>query len=496
MDETPPGDGRGQRPHAPGLAASRSAELRLPAEITFIPAEGTGSSSRAVDGPGRRGAGSSATAWHRVGVDQSFSADLSLTDIDVETIGRGSSRPRRSPARARSTAGSRSAAPTRPPQPVSAAGSTSTCDDASIGDIPVIRELEPVPRARRRAAASRTGDLHATIANRQILVDELTLAGPGAPDPRHGRVGFDGGLDLAVLVNTNQIIPQTGQALARRSSRGSARRSAGARRRCSGVANYFSNRLLKFRVGGTVKNPSVALDPGRRRRRGRHRVLLGGAQAAARVRQVRRVAGSDQDRRRVDGAWEASGSPVTVGRPAKAPLRRFWITTLRNSCFASGADLRLRHRDLAGPVRIRLDQPAHQRDEQARLVDLVLEHLLEDRPDGPGQGLPALRVDLDERLDVVLDVGLAVDLAVVARADDQDDPPLELGVAPRARVVEVAEQDVELGRPVDELPGRRRPRCRRSPRSGPGAIWRSCTGEAARSFQRASVMAGSLSRPR
>ena len=48
----------------------------------------------------------------------------------------------------------------------------------------------------------------------------------------------------------------------------------------------------------------------------------------------------------------------------------------------------------------------------------------------------------------------AVRPAEEARADDQDDPPLEPGVAAGARVVEVAEQDVQGRRPVDELPGR------------------------------------------
>ena len=76
-----------------------------------------------------------------------------------------------------------------------------------------------------------------------------------------GTVGFDEQLNLDVLINTNQIIPQTGQALVRiipglsevvgRNEQASLR-----------FANFLSTRLLKLRVGGTVRNPTVNADPG------------------------------------------------------------------------------------------------------------------------------------------------------------------------------------------------------------------------------------------
>ena len=57
------------------------------------------------------------------------------------------------------------------------------------------------------------GDFSATIANHQVDVDPLTLQGRLAQLHASGTVGFDGQLNLEVLINTNQIISQTGQAL-------------------------------------------------------------------------------------------------------------------------------------------------------------------------------------------------------------------------------------------------------------------------------------------
>lgn len=75
-----------------------------------------------------------------------------------------------------------------------------------------------------------------------------------------GTVGFDGQLNLEVLINTNQIIPETGQALVARipGLRDVLGRSRDAVLK---VSNFLSNRLLKLRVSGTIRNPSVAIDP-------------------------------------------------------------------------------------------------------------------------------------------------------------------------------------------------------------------------------------------
>ena len=59
------------------------------------------------------------------------------------------------------------------------------------------------------------GDLIGTIANRQLIVEKFTLVGRLVQLHATGTVGFDGQLNLEVLINTNQTIPETGQALVR-----------------------------------------------------------------------------------------------------------------------------------------------------------------------------------------------------------------------------------------------------------------------------------------
>jgi translocation and assembly module TamB len=75
-----------------------------------------------------------------------------------------------------------------------------------------------------------------------------------------GTVNFDTRLDLIVLVNTRDLIPQTGQALVGViPGLGDAvgRRDEAVRQ----VGNFLSDRLLKFRVTGTLGSPSVNIDP-------------------------------------------------------------------------------------------------------------------------------------------------------------------------------------------------------------------------------------------
>jgi translocation and assembly module TamB len=63
-----------------------------------------------------------------------------------------------------------------------------------------------------------------------------------------------------MLINTSQIIPQTGQALVILIP--GLREVVGLRRLATArIATFLSNRLLKLRVTGTIQNPSVAIDP-------------------------------------------------------------------------------------------------------------------------------------------------------------------------------------------------------------------------------------------
>lgn len=194
----------------------------------------------------------------RVGSDRSFQVDLTLGGVDLETVARVASEARR-PASGRINGRVTLNGPD-PSLPERYRGTVALdLDDASLVSLPVFRELDRF-LGSARGGLFEDGDLTGTIANRQLQVDKLTLEGRIAQLHATGSVGFDGQLNLEVLVNTNQIIPQTGQALVNVIP--GLRDVIGRNREATlRVANFLSNRLLKFRVTGTVRNPSVAADP-------------------------------------------------------------------------------------------------------------------------------------------------------------------------------------------------------------------------------------------
>jgi translocation and assembly module TamB len=194
----------------------------------------------------------------RFGNDRSFQGEVVLTDVDLETLARTQTDARR-PATGRISG----RITLNGPDPALLARYRGKVvldlDDASLVALPVLSALD-----RFLGAASgglfEDGDLIGTIANKQLIIEMFTLEGRLAQLHAAGTVGFDGQVNLEVLVNTNQIIPQTGQALV--DAIPGLRRVIGRSEQASlQVANYLSNRLLKFRVTGTIKNPSVSLDP-------------------------------------------------------------------------------------------------------------------------------------------------------------------------------------------------------------------------------------------
>lgn len=90
------------------------------------------------------------------------------------------------------------------------------------------------------------------------MIETFTLVGPLVQLHGAGTVGFDTRVDLEVLVNTTQIVSQTGKALAALIPNLG---GPGGRAGRAGFANFLSSRLLKFRVTGTLANPTVNLDP-------------------------------------------------------------------------------------------------------------------------------------------------------------------------------------------------------------------------------------------
>ncbi len=124
--------------------------------------------------------------------------------------------PRASWAAGRSRAGSRgmstSTAPTRRSRsPIAATWistwirprwSTSRCSTSSTAR-----------SARPSGGVFDDGDLHGTISERKVHIDNLTLVGPLAQVHASGTLDFDGRLNLEVVVNNNKGIPESGQVM-------------------------------------------------------------------------------------------------------------------------------------------------------------------------------------------------------------------------------------------------------------------------------------------
>ncbi len=135
------------------LAGVAIADLRLPAEFTYNPADSRGTVrlnrwSATLAGGRVQGSG-----WLRSGLDKSFALDMTLADVDVESlmrIGSAEARPGSGKVNGRVALGGPDPAAPRSYRGTIGLG----LHDASIGEIPVIRALDRF-LARRRAGRSR-----------------------------------------------------------------------------------------------------------------------------------------------------------------------------------------------------------------------------------------------------------------------------------------------------------------------------------------------------
>jgi|GEM_PF-2331635 len=239
------------------LAGVPISDLHAPAELVYTPETGMGTlhfrhASLRLAGGQIRGEGS-----FRVGKDRAFQTQIQLTGVDLQTLARINSDAAR-PSSGRIT-GRVSLSGPDPAATQRYRGKLDLdLDDASLVNVPVFREIDRFLGAARGGLFEH-GDLSGTIANRQLIVESLTLQGRLVQLHATGSVGFDSQLNLEVLINTNQIIPETGQALVGLIP--GLRDVAGRREQASlRVANYLANRLLKLRVSGTLKNPSAVID--------------------------------------------------------------------------------------------------------------------------------------------------------------------------------------------------------------------------------------------
>jgi translocation and assembly module TamB len=233
-------------------------EMRVPAELVLTPGAGDGRLQVRRWTARFAGGGLQGDALLRVGAGESFQTETVLTNIDIEAIARMLTDSRRSESGRISGRVSLSG-----PDPSDVAryrGKVAlSLSEASLVTVPVFREIDKFLGAAG-GGLFEAGGVNGTIARKQLVVEPLTLAGRVVQLHATGTIGFNGQLDLDVLLNTNQIIPETGQALVRLiPGLGDAmgRRDEASLR----VANYLSNRLLKLHVGGTVSNPAVNANP-------------------------------------------------------------------------------------------------------------------------------------------------------------------------------------------------------------------------------------------
>jgi hypothetical protein len=136
--------------------------------------------------------------------------------------------------------------------------------DATLGpnqalQLPVLQQLTPflAPSATTRF---QQGDLHARLAGGVVRVQRLALVSPLLQVFLDGTVTLQGRLDLDVVANTGSlaftaaILPQLG--LTQLATTGALPTSLLAR-----ASTLLSHRVIRLHVGGTVRSPSIRLNP-------------------------------------------------------------------------------------------------------------------------------------------------------------------------------------------------------------------------------------------
>ncbi|MDX2037601.1 MAG: AsmA-like C-terminal region-containing protein [Isosphaeraceae bacterium] len=235
-----------------------SSELRGRVELA-LEADGKTGSARLRRYTGRIAGGSiTGSASARLGTDQSISAQAILTNIDLETIARRmttSARPGSGKVSGRIDVEGPRFEPTRMRGRIEL-----DLDDASLVEIPILSELERF-LGSARGGLIEDGDLRGTLTSGRLQIDSLTLVGRLFQIHASGIVELDGRLAIDVFVNTNQLIPETGQALVSRIP-GLAEVLGRREESRSRAEAFLSARLMKFRIGGTLRSPAVRAEPG------------------------------------------------------------------------------------------------------------------------------------------------------------------------------------------------------------------------------------------
>ncbi len=234
-------------------------DLRLPVELEMNPATGSGSIhsrhwTARVAGGSVRG-----SAWNRFGLDRAFQSELQLAGVDLEALSKFHPTGKKAPTG--KVSGKITLQGPNPEHIDKIRGRVDLdLDDASLFEMPLFKELDRFLGSSGGGLFD-DGDVHGTIANRTLFLEQMTLTGRLVQIHATGSITFNGGLNLEILVNTNanlsqpelallNVIPGLGRALGEGEE---------ALRR---VTSVLESSLLKFRVTGTTTNPHVQLDPG------------------------------------------------------------------------------------------------------------------------------------------------------------------------------------------------------------------------------------------
>lgn len=234
-------------------------DVRLPVDINVSPASGVGM-AQARRWTGRLAGGSiDGKGWMRLGPDRSYQSDIRLAGVDLEVLSRLGAIS--SKASAGKVSGTVTMSGPDPTEVARAHGRFNLdIDDATLVQLPVFRELDRFLGAARGGGLFEDGDASGNIANETIYLEQLTLNGRVIQVHAIGSVTFRGGLNLEVLVNTNQLIPQSGLALLNVVP-GLGEAIGRSEQVLLKLASFLSSKLLKFRVTGSADSPVVQLDP-------------------------------------------------------------------------------------------------------------------------------------------------------------------------------------------------------------------------------------------
>ena len=234
-------------------------DLRAPIDLAMDPTTGTGTLNLRHASARLAGGRVRAEGRANIGANHAFHATAHFGQVDIETFTRSAS-DKKKPNTGR-VSGTVSVNGPDPTQPKRFRGRIDVdLDDASLVAVPVLAQIDRFLGAAR-GGLFEDGDVHAAIDGGILSLESLTLNGRLAQVHATGTVNYlTGQVDLVALVNTNQIISETGQSLVSLipGLRDVLGRGGEATKRLSG---YLSAKLLKLHITGTLNNPTVAIDP-------------------------------------------------------------------------------------------------------------------------------------------------------------------------------------------------------------------------------------------